>query len=173
MLSGLVPDLLYVLFPIGAMVAGLALFVLVGAVLGVTLLAGLTGAVLDGVLAFGVAAMLYLVTEELLVEAHEVPETAAIKYVLLRVFALAGDRFARLRVLPRVDAAGRVFSGRAIWTDRLETRETDATMDESGLAPGGIEPRMPLELGASSCTPTGERSQNLWLSQCRHPRCSE
>ena len=30
------------------------------------------------VLAFGVAALLYLVTEELLVEAHEVPETAAI-----------------------------------------------------------------------------------------------
>jgi hypothetical protein len=44
--------------------------------------------------------LLYQVTEELLVEAHEVPETAAIKYNLLGVFALAGDRFARLSVLP-------------------------------------------------------------------------
>ena len=32
--------------------------------------------VLEGVLSFGVAALLYLVTEELLVKAHEVPETA-------------------------------------------------------------------------------------------------
>ena len=100
MLSGLVPVLQYVLFPFGAMVAGFALFVLVGAVLGVTLLEGLIGAVLDGVLVFGVAALLYLVTEELLVEAHEVPETAAIKYVLRGVFALADDRFAHLSVLP-------------------------------------------------------------------------
>ena len=68
--------------------AGLALFVLVGAVLGVTLLAGLTGAVLDGVLAFGVAALLYLVTEELLVEAHEVPETAAITSMFFVGFLL-------------------------------------------------------------------------------------
>jgi ZIP family zinc transporter len=55
--------------------AGLALLVLVGATVGTTVLAGVTGPLLNGVLAFGVAALLYLVTEELLVEAHEVPET--------------------------------------------------------------------------------------------------
>ena len=33
------------------------------------------GRVLSAVLAFGCAALLFLVTEELLVEAHEVPET--------------------------------------------------------------------------------------------------
>lgn len=53
----------------------LALLLAVGASLGVTLLRGLTGAALEAVLAFGAAALLYLVTEELLVEAHEVPET--------------------------------------------------------------------------------------------------
>ncbi len=55
--------------------AGLALLVLVGATVGTTLLVGVTGPLLNAVLAFGVAALLYLVTEELLVEAHEVPET--------------------------------------------------------------------------------------------------
>lgn len=53
----------------------LAVLLAIGAVIGVTLLRGLTGAVLEGVLAFGAAALLFLVTEELLVEAHEVPET--------------------------------------------------------------------------------------------------
>lgn len=54
----------------------LAMTVLVGILIGVTLLTGLAGFALDVVLAFGAAALLYLVTEELLVEAHEVPETA-------------------------------------------------------------------------------------------------
>lgn len=36
---------------------------------------GLSGGALELVLSFGAAALLYLVTEELLVEAHEVPET--------------------------------------------------------------------------------------------------
>ena len=58
--------------------AGLALLVLVGATIGTTVLAGVTGPLLNGVLAFGVAALLYLVTEELLVEAHEVPETTLV-----------------------------------------------------------------------------------------------
>lgn len=53
----------------------LSILPLVGATVGITLLSGVTGAILDGVLAFGVAALLYLVAEELLVEAHEVPET--------------------------------------------------------------------------------------------------
>ena len=54
---------------------GLAALVTVGAVLGTTVFAGMAGAALTLVLAFGAAALLYLVTEELLVEAHEVPET--------------------------------------------------------------------------------------------------
>lgn len=45
---------------------------------GVTLLHGLLGTTLEAVLAFGAAALLYLVTEELLVEAHEVPDTPLI-----------------------------------------------------------------------------------------------
>jgi zinc transporter, ZIP family len=53
----------------------LASLVAIGAVLGVTLLAGLSGPALEVVLSFGAAALLFLVTEELLVEAHEVPET--------------------------------------------------------------------------------------------------
>jgi ZIP family zinc transporter len=55
---------------------GLALVMLVGgAVLGSTLLANAPEAVMATVLAFGSAALLFLVTEELLVEAHEVGET--------------------------------------------------------------------------------------------------
>lgn len=56
-------------------VTGLALLAGAGAVGGTTLLGGLGGSALEVVLAFGLAALLYLVTEELLVEAHEVPET--------------------------------------------------------------------------------------------------
>ena len=47
-----------------------------GAALGATLLQGLTGNPLAGALSFACAALLYLVTEELLVEAHEVKETS-------------------------------------------------------------------------------------------------
>ncbi len=54
---------------------GLGLLIALGGGLGATLLAGLSGPMLIGVLAFGTAALLYLVTEELLIEAHEVPET--------------------------------------------------------------------------------------------------
>lgn len=66
----------------------LALLILLGAMVGVTLLAGVTGAALDGVLAFGVAALLYLVTEELLVEAHEVPETMTVTSIFFVGFLL-------------------------------------------------------------------------------------
>jgi ZIP family zinc transporter len=48
---------------------------LAGASAGAVALTLLAPATLDALLAFGVAALLYLVTEELLVEAHEVPET--------------------------------------------------------------------------------------------------
>jgi ZIP family zinc transporter len=46
-----------------------------GAIAGVLLLGGLHGGWLERVLSFAAAALLYLVTEELLTEAHEVPET--------------------------------------------------------------------------------------------------
>ena len=48
-----------------------------GAVLGTLFLAGASDAVLAAVLAFGSAALLFLVTEELLVEAHLAGETTA------------------------------------------------------------------------------------------------
>lgn len=54
---------------------GLAVLIEVGAALGATVLHGLSESMLEVVLSFGLAALLYLVTEELLVEAHEVPET--------------------------------------------------------------------------------------------------
>lgn len=57
---------------------GLSLLLLIGATLGATLLSGLSGAPKEAMLAFGVAALLFLVTEELLVEAHQVEETPAI-----------------------------------------------------------------------------------------------
>ncbi|GAA5512305.1 hypothetical protein Dcar01_01019 [Deinococcus carri] len=59
-------------------VAGLTLALLVGATLGGSLLSGVQDFTLEVVMAFGAAALLYLVTEELLVEAHEVRETALI-----------------------------------------------------------------------------------------------
>jgi ZIP family zinc transporter len=48
---------------------------LIGAGAGAVALNGLSPLALDVVLSFGIAALLYLVTEELLVEAHEAPET--------------------------------------------------------------------------------------------------
>ena len=58
-----------------ATTVGLAVLLLVGAIIGAVVFGGLTGPRLAIVIAFGAAALLYLVTEELLVEAHEVPET--------------------------------------------------------------------------------------------------
>lgn len=55
--------------------AGLGFLLVVGTVIGWILLGNLTGAAKEVVLSFGAAALLYLVTEELLVEAHEEPET--------------------------------------------------------------------------------------------------
>jgi ZIP family zinc transporter len=57
-------------------ICGLALLLPTGGAIGAGLLGGLQGAALEVALSFGAAALLYLVTEELLVEAHEVPETA-------------------------------------------------------------------------------------------------
>jgi len=55
--------------------AALSLFLLTGAALGATFLSHLSGWALEALLSFGCAALLYLVTEELLVEAHEEIET--------------------------------------------------------------------------------------------------
>jgi ZIP family zinc transporter len=49
----------------------LSLLVLIGATIGGTILQGIHGSGLEGIIAFAVAALLYLVTEELLVEAHK------------------------------------------------------------------------------------------------------
>lgn len=54
----------------------LALLPLVGAAAGAAILGTVSATTLAGVLAFGAVALMYLVTEELLVEAHEVEETA-------------------------------------------------------------------------------------------------
>lgn len=56
-------------------VCALTLMIVVGALAGATLLRGLSDIGLELVLSFGLAALLFLVTEELLVEAHEEPET--------------------------------------------------------------------------------------------------
>ncbi len=56
-------------------VAALSLLFLVGASAGATLLRSLSDEWLELVLSFGLAALLFLVTEELLVEAHEDPES--------------------------------------------------------------------------------------------------
>ncbi len=52
----------------------MALILLGSILLGVTLLDGAPKAVISAILAFGVAALLYLVTDELLVEAHTIEE---------------------------------------------------------------------------------------------------
>ena len=54
---------------------GLAVLLVVGAVAGGLAAGVLSGGALAALLAFGVAALLYLVTEELLVEAHETEDT--------------------------------------------------------------------------------------------------
>jgi ZIP family zinc transporter len=69
-------------------VTGLSGAVIVGALLGGTLLQGLTGLALEIVLSFGAAALLYLVTEELLTEAHEVKETPLITAAFFAGFVL-------------------------------------------------------------------------------------
>jgi ZIP family zinc transporter len=57
--------------------SALAGLLVIGAGLGATVLSHLGGSSLEALLAFGCAALLYLVTEELLVEAHELPHTPA------------------------------------------------------------------------------------------------
>lgn len=67
---------------------GLGLLFMVGGVLGVTVLQGPSRHAIALVLSFGLAALLFLVTEELLVEAHEVPETPLITALFFAGFLL-------------------------------------------------------------------------------------
>lgn len=77
-------------------VAGLSGLVVAGSLVGVTVLGGLSGLSLEIVLSFGAAALMYLVVEELLTEAHEVQETPLITaaffagFVALYLIELAG-----------------------------------------------------------------------------------
>ncbi len=56
--------------------AALAALIVPGGLVGFYALGGLTGGPLSAVVAFATVALLYLVTEELLIEAHEAPETS-------------------------------------------------------------------------------------------------
>lgn len=58
-----------------AITVAIALLLPIGATIGVLMLSGISGELLAGFFAFGLVALLYLVTEELLVEAHETPDT--------------------------------------------------------------------------------------------------
>jgi len=58
-----------------AVPAGFGVLLTAGVVIGVLALEGVSGAPIAVILAFGAAALLYLVTEELLVKAQTVPET--------------------------------------------------------------------------------------------------
>jgi len=58
-----------------ASMVGVGACFVAGAAISAGLFGGLSGVWLAGVISFGLAALLYLVTEELLVEAHEVKET--------------------------------------------------------------------------------------------------
>lgn len=72
---------------------GLAVLLVPGALVGLLMLRGASEHTMAGVLAFGSAALLYLVTEELLVEAHETPDTmraTAMFFVGFLVFLLLG-----------------------------------------------------------------------------------
>ena len=69
-----------------AISGALGLTVLLFAVLGNALLTGASHAVIGGTLAFSAAALLYLVTEELLMEAHEVEEKPISTLVLFSGF---------------------------------------------------------------------------------------
>ncbi|WP_342618571.1 zinc permease [Rhodoferax sp. GW822-FHT02A01] len=64
----------------------LGVTVLLFALLGTVLLSGASHAVIGGTLAFSAAALLYLVTEELLIEAHEVQEKPVATLVLFGGF---------------------------------------------------------------------------------------
>ncbi len=69
------------------LLGAIGLVILLGAAVG-EVIVGMSGAVLAGVLGFGVASLLYLVTEELLAEAHEVPDTPIVTATFFAGFLL-------------------------------------------------------------------------------------
>lgn len=71
-----------------ATTVGLGALFVIGGALGVSVLQGLSQHAIALVLSFGLAALLFLVTEELLVEAHEVPETPVITALFFAGFLL-------------------------------------------------------------------------------------
>lgn len=71
-----------------AVCTGLGLCTAVGAIGAALLLGGVDASVMTAVLAFGAAALLYLVVEELLVEAHEERETVALGAMFFLGFIL-------------------------------------------------------------------------------------
>lgn len=77
-----------------AVTCGTSLAIAVGAIGGAAVLGGASHNVLAAVLAFGAAALLFLVVEELLVEAHEKVETAVLTALFfvgfLAIFLLEG-----------------------------------------------------------------------------------
>jgi len=75
-------------FRVIAITSGLALPIIIGAIIGATLLTNLAGAELVAILAFGAVALLYLVTEELLIEAHERPDTLLVTTMFFVGFLL-------------------------------------------------------------------------------------
>lgn len=66
----------------------LALLLIVGAVIGDTVLRDASEHTIAGVLSFGCAALLYLVTEELLVDAHESPDSTSATAMFFAGFLL-------------------------------------------------------------------------------------
>ncbi|MEZ4570155.1 MAG: hypothetical protein R2849_07480 [Thermomicrobiales bacterium] len=68
--------------------ASLGLLFVIGGLAGASVLANLSSHAISLALAFGLAALLFLVTEELLVEAHEVPETPLITSLFFVGFLL-------------------------------------------------------------------------------------
>lgn len=69
----------------------LSFSIVLGALIGSILLNFISNSALDGVLAFGLAALMYLVTEELLVEAHEdidTPFSTAIFFIGFFIFLM-------------------------------------------------------------------------------------
>lgn len=71
-----------------ATTSAISLPFLVGSLLGASLLQGVSGNALGAALSFGCAALLYLVTEELLVEAHEAKRTAVAAAMFFAGFEL-------------------------------------------------------------------------------------
>lgn len=71
-----------------AITAELSSLILLGSLIGTTLTQFLSEETIEVVLSFGLAALMYLVTEELLMEAHEEPETPLITATFFAGFLL-------------------------------------------------------------------------------------